>query len=146
LERITTSYKTSWSARTGILAVFGHGQRQSTLDCRYLTLIMWQFEKENVPPKLFWEFVMFFQLSTSLQFALAILQPNNFISDWKIRHIYIVESRRDDIIWPYKFAHFHWLNPKCFGFNQWNCANFCKFLGPYGISLSDSTISFPIFF
>jgi hypothetical protein len=49
-------------------------QRQSTLDCRYLTLlIMWQFEKENVPPKLFflilfWEFVIFFHYSTAKLF------------------------------------------------------------------------------
>jgi hypothetical protein len=38
--------------------------------------IMWQFEKENVPPKLFfrtlfWEFVMFFQLSTSFHYSTA---------------------------------------------------------------------------
>jgi hypothetical protein len=36
--------------------------------------IMWQFEKVNVPPKLFfltlfWEFVMFFQLSTSVLYS-----------------------------------------------------------------------------
>jgi hypothetical protein len=33
----------------------------------------------------------------------------------------IVESRRDIPYGPInlqKFAHFHWLNPKCFGFNQ----------------------------
>jgi hypothetical protein len=39
-------------------------------------LIMWQFEKPNVPPKLFfltllWEFVMFFQLSTSFHYSTA---------------------------------------------------------------------------
>jgi hypothetical protein len=36
--------------------------------------IMWQFEKVNVPPKLFfltlfWEFVMFFQLKTSFHYS-----------------------------------------------------------------------------
>jgi hypothetical protein len=38
--------------------------------------IMWQFEKQNVPPKLFfltlfWQFVMFFQLSTSFHYSTA---------------------------------------------------------------------------
>jgi hypothetical protein len=47
-------------------------QRQSTLS----NPIMWQFEKENVPAKLFfltlfWEFVMFFQLSTSFHYSAA---------------------------------------------------------------------------
>jgi hypothetical protein len=38
---------------------------------------MWQFVKENVPPKLFvpdtlfWELVMFFQLSTSFHYSTA---------------------------------------------------------------------------
>jgi hypothetical protein len=39
-------------------------------------LIMWQFKKQNVPPKLFfltlfWEFVMFFQLSPSFHYSTA---------------------------------------------------------------------------
>jgi hypothetical protein len=39
-------------------------------------LIMWQFEKQNVPPKLFfltlfWEFVILFQLSTSFHYSTA---------------------------------------------------------------------------
>jgi hypothetical protein len=39
-------------------------------------LIMWQFDKQNVPPKLFfltlfWEFVILFQLSTSFHYSTA---------------------------------------------------------------------------
>jgi hypothetical protein len=47
-------------------------QRQSTLDCRY------------VPPKLFsWHY--FGNLFSSYPHHSTILQPNNFIRDWKIR-------------------------------------------------------------
>jgi hypothetical protein len=67
----------------------GIDQRQSTLDCRYLNPIMWQFEKENVPTKLFFlklfcEFVTFFQLPTSRDpHHSTILLTNNFIIDSK---------------------------------------------------------------
>jgi hypothetical protein len=49
--------------------------------------IMWRFERENVPSTLFfltlfWEFVMFFQLSTSFHYS-AANQVNS--RDWKIR-------------------------------------------------------------
>jgi hypothetical protein len=52
-----------------------HTQRQSTLDCRYLSLLCDNLEKEKVPPKLvffltlFWEFAMFSQLSTSFHYS-----------------------------------------------------------------------------
>jgi hypothetical protein len=45
----------------------GFVQRQSTLDCRYLTLLC-----DNLKKRLFlWEFVMFFQLSTSFHYSKA---------------------------------------------------------------------------
>jgi hypothetical protein len=54
----------------------GKYQRQSTLDCRYLALFCDNLKPVNVAPKLFfltlfWEFVMFFQLSTSLHYYIA---------------------------------------------------------------------------
>jgi hypothetical protein len=92
------------------------GQRQSTLDCRYLTgLIMWQFEKENVPPKLFfltlfWEFVMFFQLSTHHS---TILQPNNFIWDWLIRQSSV------DCLWLKPLKPFYNWDDQALNCTQW---------------------------
>jgi hypothetical protein len=52
-----------------VLIVFGCSHRQETLDLPYLTLLCDNLKKQNVPPKLFfltlfWEFVVFFQLST----------------------------------------------------------------------------------
>jgi hypothetical protein len=49
----------------------------------YFNCIMWQFEKENIPPKLFsWHYIVTkYVIDTKL-----FIQPNNFIiMDWKIR-------------------------------------------------------------
>jgi hypothetical protein len=48
--------------------------------------IMWLFEKENVPPKLFsWHYFGNLSCFSSYRHHSTILQPNNFIRDWKIR-------------------------------------------------------------
>jgi hypothetical protein len=50
--------------------------RQTTLDCRYLTILSDNLKKRMFlqnffPLTLFWEFVMFFQLSTSFHYYIA---------------------------------------------------------------------------
>jgi hypothetical protein len=80
---------------SNLLAQFFSFSRQKTIQISYMALkkdsgnlavrhfrppvsnpIMWQFEKQNVPPKLFFltlfrEFLMFFQLSTSFHYSTA---------------------------------------------------------------------------
>jgi hypothetical protein len=51
----------------------GSNQRQSTLDCRYLTLLCDNLKKIMF---LFWEFVMFFQFTTSFHCSTAKQKVN----------------------------------------------------------------------